>query len=398
MTSFLISGLGFLFWVIAAKIYSEENVGIATALIASSNLIILLTRFGMDHSLIRFLPEGDKSKIFITSLSVTTIASIFFGFVYIFGGSIWSPNLSITDKYIPVYLVFLAANSMAGTIAVMFNACRKPEYGFIQNIFTGTRIILLPFLISLGAWGLFSSIGISMILALVISLFLIMRLNIKFKGFDKNFLHESYQYSIGNYFVGIFTAAPGQVLPLMILDAFGATETAYFYIAFSIASLLFIIPSSFSLSLLVEGSHGEMTKRNIIKALIASLIFFVPSILIIFKYGDSILMIINPNYVQALKSLEILALSGFFVSICNIYFSILRIQKNTVLLLVLSTLNFLTIIICSYVFMSTLGTEGVCYAWLTGYGFVCAIIVCKYFKDHLPLEKYIGSIDTIKNE
>jgi O-antigen/teichoic acid export membrane protein len=42
------AGSGFFFWLIADRFYSTEDVGIATALISSMGLIVLLSRFGLE--------------------------------------------------------------------------------------------------------------------------------------------------------------------------------------------------------------------------------------------------------------------------------------------------------------------------------------------------------------
>ena len=47
------------------------------------------------------------------------------------------------------------------------------------------------------------------------------------------------------------------ILPIMVLNVLGAEQAAYYYIAYAIAALLFMIPSAISMSLFVEGSHGE---------------------------------------------------------------------------------------------------------------------------------------------
>jgi len=57
LASALGGAFGFIFWVLAAKIYPKEDVGIATALISSLSLVILLSRFGLNQSLVRFFPE-----------------------------------------------------------------------------------------------------------------------------------------------------------------------------------------------------------------------------------------------------------------------------------------------------------------------------------------------------
>lgn len=57
LSSITNAGFGFFFWMIAARLYSAEDVGIATALWSSLTLILLLSRLGFDFSLIRFFPE-----------------------------------------------------------------------------------------------------------------------------------------------------------------------------------------------------------------------------------------------------------------------------------------------------------------------------------------------------
>ena len=62
LTSISSSGFGFVFWMLAAKLYPKEDAGIATALISSMTLLVLLLRFGLDQSIIRFFPEGRQKR------------------------------------------------------------------------------------------------------------------------------------------------------------------------------------------------------------------------------------------------------------------------------------------------------------------------------------------------
>lgn len=69
LTSLSSSGFGFVFWMLAAKLYMKEDVGIATALISSMGMLILLTRFGLDVSIIRFFPKRTKAAYLALPLS-----------------------------------------------------------------------------------------------------------------------------------------------------------------------------------------------------------------------------------------------------------------------------------------------------------------------------------------
>ena len=75
MSRILNASVGILFWVIAAKLYSVTEVGMATVLISSLGLVMLFSRFGFDLSIIRYIEIADKNKVFNTSLIITTVAS-----------------------------------------------------------------------------------------------------------------------------------------------------------------------------------------------------------------------------------------------------------------------------------------------------------------------------------
>ena len=81
-TSLFNAGCGFFFWMIAARLYTVEQVGLATALISSLGLIILFSRLGFDTSIIRFYPSEDRGSVIGTSLAVTTAACLLAGLGY----------------------------------------------------------------------------------------------------------------------------------------------------------------------------------------------------------------------------------------------------------------------------------------------------------------------------
>ena len=111
LTAISNAGFGFIFWMLGAKLYSPDDVGMATALISSVGLIILLSRFGMESSIISFFPTADKRNVFNTSIIITTSFAVLFGVIFIAGVDVWAPELHIVKKYAFPYLLFLAVNS-----------------------------------------------------------------------------------------------------------------------------------------------------------------------------------------------------------------------------------------------------------------------------------------------
>ena len=207
LTSITSAGFGFIFWMLAAKLYPAEDVGIATALISSMALLVLLSRFGLDFSIIRFFPGADKSRIFSTSALITTFFAVIFGAIFIAGVDILSPELGLlkSPRNATLFLIFLAASSVTALTAISFIAIRKAAFQFLQSIIVGSRIFFLIPLIALGAIGIFGAVGISFVLALAAALVLLVRSGVR-PGLviDRGFLNEAFHFSAGNYLAGLF--------------------------------------------------------------------------------------------------------------------------------------------------------------------------------------------------
>ena len=391
MLSYLFgAAAGFFFWIIAAKFYSPADVGIATAIISSMSLIVQLSRLGMDISMIRYFPTADKKAIFNTTVIVTTFFSIFLGIIFIGGIDIISPELhqlkSISNSLL--FIIFLIANSVIILTGMAFVAIRKANFQFIQNFAVGTRIIFLIPLVALGANGIFNSVGISFLFALLLSIFLLAKVDININlTINRQFLKNTFNYSAGNYLASLFNTAPMTILPIMVLNILGAEKAAYYYIAYTIAALLFMIPNSISMSLFVEGSNGENLKESVEKSLVILFLFLVPASTIVIMFPDLILGLIGSNYSEGGEQLlKIMALSSFFVAFNYIYSSIKRIQYEIQKMVIVNSIISISLILLSYILIKQFGIIGVGYAWLISYGLGSLLVMI----DFLSLRSYVN--------
>ena len=378
LTSVSGAGFGFIFWMLAAKLYPPEDVGIATALISSMALLVLLSRFGLDFSIIRFFPTHDKSRIFSTSAIITTSFAVIFGAIFIAGVDIFSPELHLlkSPQNAVLFLIFLAASSATALTDFLFVAIRRAGFLFLQSIVVGSRILFLIPLVVLGAVGIFGAVGISVVLALAAALVLLVRSGIRVRAaIDRGFLNDAFHFSAGNYLASLFMTAPNMILPIMVLNTLGAEEAAYYYIAFAIAALLFMIPNSISMSLFVEGSHGESLKRIVMKSLIVIFSLIVPAAALLYVCGGQLLGMVGADYAAGgLEVLRVMVVASLFVGVNYVYFAIKRVQKDVKGIVVLSGLVSGLVVGFGYVFMVMYGVVGVGYAWLVGnvVGSVCA--------------------------
>jgi O-antigen/teichoic acid export membrane protein len=379
LTLFFGAVLGFVFWIIAAKIYSQSEVGINTALISAVSLIAVISFLGLDQSIIRFFPERNQFKVLVTSSIVIMFSTILFGIIFVLGINIWSPELALIKNNLLAFFVSLVAFSLTTPTANAFIALRKGKYYFYQNLFMNLRVVLV-FIPFLGSLGIFLSFGISSLIALIFSFIFIYRLKIKRTSDEKilkidwGFLRDSFHFSAGNYFYVLFATIPIYLLPIIVLNVLGSAQTAYYYIAYTIASFLFMISAAFSTSLFVEGSHGESLRKNTIKSLVAIFLILIPLAIILYFFGGYLLGLFGKNYTIGFDLLRVMVISSFFYAICQVYFSIGKVQKNIRDLIIISLLIFILLVGLSYFLMLQFGILGVGYAWIISY-FVGSIFV-----------------------
>ncbi|BAF58575.1 membrane protein [Pelotomaculum thermopropionicum SI] len=368
---------GFFFWMLAARLYSTEDVGVATALISSLGLVIQFSRLGFDFSLIRFFPLNDRKKVFSTCLVITTISSFGVGIIYILGISLFSPELSFLKegKYALIFILIAVINSIAAITGSTFVAKRDANYYFIQNLFMALRVPFLIPLTFLGCFGIFGANGLAFLLASLFDLLLLYKSTGLDLKVDKKFVRESFKFSSGNYISSMFLSVPTLVLPIMIVNLLGGSEAAKYYIAFSIGNLVLIVPDALSTSLFVEGSHGEGLKKNVIKAGLAIYAFLIPAVLFLYFSGGFLLKLFGKDYVDALELLRILSLSSFLAAVYSLFAPIQNVRMKVESIIKINLARFLLLLGLCYLFILKFGIVGVGYAWMITYMLLVIVIV-----------------------
>lgn len=371
LASLASSGFGFLFWLIAARLYGQDEVGTATAILSSAFLIVSITRLGLDQSVIRFFPDGDRGAIIGSALVLTTVLSIVFGLVFVVGIDLWSPGLDLLQHHVVEYVALIVLLSAISTTASAFSALRRSSMYFYQTVVTGLRVPILFAFIGMGAVGIFLSMEAAIFLAVAFSFLAMAHLGVRPKRFDLKFLKESYDFSIGSYIGGLLINAPASLLPIMVLNSLGAVEAANYYMTYAIVSILVFIPWATSTSLFVEVSNGEALGRTVKRSLVVSmglLAFFVVATIL---FGGVLLGLIGEEYESGgLELLQIMALSTFPQAIYMIFQSVQRIKRDMRGLIIFGGASTVLLLILSQIFMGSFGLVGVGASWLLAYSII----------------------------
>lgn len=364
-----VSFFGLLFWIIAARTMSATDIGYGTAIISAGSLISTLSMFGLDSGLIRYLPTSkNRNELYSSSIIITFIASGIITILFLLGLKIFSPSLLfLRNGIFPIILIlFISSLSLNVILYMMLIALRKGVLSFFYNIILGFRVPMLFIFGFLGLLGILYAFELAYILAFIFSIYIIYRLGVKFQfKLDIKSLKEPFVYSLGNYTASIFSTAAITIIPILIVNLLGAADCAYFYMAYSVASILFGIPSAISTSLFVEGSHEFPLKENVLKSLKFIIILLIPAILIVFLFGDKILLLFSKEFSeQSFDLLKLLVLSSLFSTIISVYTTIKRIHKDIKTINLINIISAVILILLGYILIIKYGLIGIGYAWL----------------------------------
>ncbi len=304
MSTLIMSVLGFFFWIIIARLYDPSEIGIATSLISLISLISTFSQLGFNNTLVRDLPTTkDKNAVINTACVLVGITALICGIIYIVGVRFFSPKLVFIQSNLILSILFLIAVTITAINSVtdnIFVGLRNTKYILIYNTaFSIVKLILPLLLIPFAAFGIFLSVAAGITVALLLTIYFLMsvygyrpRLSI-----DQAVLRSSARYSFGTYAAGLIGGIPSMVIPILILNILGPSHAAYYYMAFTIASLLFVIPQAVTRSMFAESSSDLKTVKNQVKKS-AKLMYLliVPASLMVFFFGGLVLRVFGKSY------------------------------------------------------------------------------------------------------
>jgi len=331
---------GFVFWIIAARIYTIEAVGTASATISAVNLLEILSWVGLNFGIIRFLKSNSNPvKLINSGFSLAGFLSLAAGAIFILGLGVWTPGLSIirlNPLYVAFFLLYVPTEVLYDLTDAVIVARQKAKFIFIKMfVFNISRLVLLVLFLSFSrSFGIFCSWSTATFIAMLVGLFLLLpRVQPGYHPFftvDRKAMSEVVQFSFLNYLGDLFWTVPGLIFPLIIINLLGAASSAYFYIAWAMSGILTIIPISISISLVVEGARDiKMLEIRIKQSLKMLAILLTPAVFLMWVLADKLLLFYGSQYARnASTLLRLLAIAVLPLALNMIYFSVKRIQKD----------------------------------------------------------------------
>lgn len=379
---------GFVFWIVAARFYPTEAVGLSSALLSSLSLLAIFSELGLGIGLVRFLPGAGKdgNDMMNSCFTLSGLASVAVALIFLAGLRFWSPALLVVRQqpiFFAAFVVFAVATALQPLVSNAFLAKLNTKFIVIVNAISGLlRIALVPVfaMLFINAFGIFVSTGLAIAVAFLFAAFWflpkVQNGYHPFPKIEKRVLNELSHYAAGNYVAGILLQITSYVLPLAVLNILGAQMNAYFYIAWMVAATFQVIPSSISNSLFAEGSNDEASiQTNTAKSLKFTFLLLLPLTLLILIIAGKLLLLFGQAYSDnAALLLRILIVAVIPWGINYLYVSIERVRKNMKGIITVTAVATCLSLGLSYFLMLKMGLVGVGIGYVAGQSIVAIVV------------------------
>jgi O-antigen/teichoic acid export membrane protein/tetratricopeptide (TPR) repeat protein len=368
--------VGFVYWVIAAHLYSPEAVGRCSALVSALIVVSFLAQLDLQTTLARFLPQAGRSagRFIAYSYGVTSVTAVAAGVAFV----IVLPRLNSHWQFLrtsgSLDIIFVIAVVVWGIFALedaALTGLHRAVVVPIENSIYGTAKLLLLLVMAslLPSIGIFIAWLIPLVLVVPAVNWLIFRRYARAReavAASALRAREIIHFAAIDYIGMVFSEGYGYVLPLLVLSILGPAANGSFFVAWTIASGLELVAFNFGTSLLVEGVRAPSRIAELTRGVLARCALVTISGAAVLALGRHlILRIFGSAYVDnASMLLVLLGVATIPYSLVIIAFALDRIERRvgrvTVTQLALAVLTLGS----SLLLISKLGINGIGFAWL----------------------------------
>ena len=391
LSSGLSSVIGLLYWVVAARLFTPDVVGVNNALISTMTLLGVAAQLNLGNALLRFVPVAERSarRLVLTCYAVGTAAAGLAGVVFALGATWWAPELLHAVGGGPL-IAFFALSTPVWTVFVMqdyvLTAVKRATLVPVENlVFSLLKIALL---VPGALLAFFGAIAVSWVLAtalivLAVTAYLLRTLPSSAPDAPPSPVRPRTvaRFVTADWVGGLSTLAVEFGLPLLVLVTLGAEQAATFGVAWAIAYGLYLISHGMGQSMVAHVAADpaalDAARRSMVTK---SLALLLPAALVIVPGAGLILSVFGAHYVATGTTLLALScLSAVPNVIVTAALFGARVTQQRAVLFGVPTVLALLVIPPALVLMPAFGLTGVGIALLAGQS-VMAVAILLYHR------------------
>jgi O-antigen/teichoic acid export membrane protein len=260
-------GLGFLFWLVAARVFPPEQVGLVAGVVAAALLCVQLALLGVGSAVIAMFPAHRDSpgRLLDTALTTAVLsgAAVGLAFAAVAAGAFGQLGVVGTR---PGFLVLFVAMSALGTAGVVLDqistTLRRGDQALSRGVLNGAlslvAVAALAAISGAGAMALFACWVAGVAAACALGAAQLRRAIGRYRyrpRLERSLARRVVAVGLPNHALTLADRAPGLLLPVLVTELMSPTANAYWYAVWMMAWVVFVIPVQVGMTLFAEASH-----------------------------------------------------------------------------------------------------------------------------------------------
>ena len=386
------SGLGVVFWVVAARSYSTADVGTDAALISAMVFLSHLAQLNLASGFNRFVPTAGSAtrRLVLLGYLAAGILAAVVASVFVAGIGMWTPRLSVLahDHWRAAW--FIAA-TVIWTIFVLQDAVltglgeapwvlvENATYGVLKLAVLGAVALFIPHV------GVFFAWTVPLVVLVVpVNRLLFHRLIPSRRDRPSRELRTRSvaRYVSADFAASALSSATSGLMPLLVLARLGADASAYVYLSWSIAYTLRFLSENVGMSLITEGSRDPDHLIDYARqALTHSLRVVVPLAAAIAIGAPLVLRAFGADYASnATRLLQFMTISAIPNAVVVTYLGVARVRRRMRVIVTVTVVQSALTLFVAVVLLGKFGLNGVGLAWLLADSAVAVVLLTGEFR------------------
>ncbi|GAA2695663.1 lipopolysaccharide biosynthesis protein [Actinoplanes palleronii] len=371
-------GLGYLYWMLAARALPQPQIGTATALISAATAISMAANLGAGHMFIQRLPGSAPdawSRIVSGGLAAGCAATA----ALAAAGAVLVPMVAVNFGFLagPVGATALICAAVAVTATTLLDnvyvAHRAGHGMFVRNLLlAGGKILALIAILATGAQSA-GAVVLSWTLPILLVSVATMTaglsrlrpgVRLRLAGLAGELPHLRAALT-GHHLINLTQAGPAALLPVLVTAVLGPGANAHFYLAWMTASMLFMVSPAVSSALYAERTNAARVGLRRAALVVLSMVGGPAALLLI--AGDRILGLFSAGYAaEGGLLLQILVLAALPDAVTNLAVAHWRSRGEFRLCRRVNAVRAASCLCLAWLLLPGAGVTGAGVAWLAG--------------------------------
>jgi len=379
-TSAVTSGLGFVYWWIAAREYSPEAVGLGSAAVSAMTLLGTFSSLGVGWMLIGELTRqrGQGGPLITAALYIVGIVGIVTGTIFALVAPSISHNFFALRANVFTISVFALGVGLMPVTLVLDQSLvglMRGELQFFRNaLFAAIKlgVLFLAGLVLAAKVGL--TIYVAWVSGFIFSLIVLAGCALFYHPNVRHYLiHPNWglmrrlgPLTAKHYMLNSMLQAPLYAMPILVSVLLSLRANAWFYVSFTLANFVLVVPVALTTVLYATNSSdrallSQRTRVTLSLALGASIL---ADIVLLFGTRQVLSIYGHLYEEQATMTLRILSLTAFPQIVKSHYIALCRIQNKMLRGIVTLAIAAVFEIGCAAAGAKLGGLPGMSVAWL----------------------------------